>query len=276
MVLFSAIFFENDKFQPRVFDVFEINHIAYSYSSQRVIDDISLIFESGKFHAILGPNGSGKTTFVDLLIGNRKPGAGSIVYNGKSLPAFSKKELAKEMALVPQNYHINFPFTAEEIIMMGRYPHIPRFSQPSARDFHIVEDILKQTKTAAFRNRYITELSGGERQRVVFARALAQNTPVLLLDEGTSNLDIQYTLALLNLVQQKIRDENATVIAVMQNMNLAALYSDDMVFLKEGKVVAFGSTDETLTPGIIGKVFGVESKVIFDAYAGSKQVILKK
>jgi len=254
----------------------EINHISYSYDLKRVIDDVSLMFESGKFHAILGPNGSGKTTMVDLLIGNRKPGSGSILYKGQNLHAIPKKELAGEMALVPQNYHINFPFTAQEIIMMGRYPHIPRFSQPSARDFQIVEDVLEKTQTTPFRNRYITELSGGERQRVVFARALVQNTPVLLLDEATSNLDIQYALSLLNMVGQKIREENATVIAVMQNMNLAALFSDDLVFLKEGKVEAFGSTDDVLTPAVIGKVFGVESKVFFDAYAGSKQVILKK
>ena len=255
---------------------FEIEKLTFSYEEKKVIDNISIRLETGKFYGIIGPNGCGKTTFIDLLAKHRQPVSGSIKYKAKNLSLYSKKELSKEIALVPQNFYINFPFTVEEIVMMGRYPHIPRFSAPSLKDFKIVKDIMEKTEICDFENRFITELSGGERQRVIFARALAQDTPVLVLDEATSNLDINYTISLLNIAKQGVRKEKKTVIAVMQNINLAAIYCDDLIFIKQGHIEAHGSADDILTPDIIRSIFKVETKIYFEPYSNSKQVVFKR
>jgi iron complex transport system ATP-binding protein len=160
--------------------------------------------------------------------------------------------------------------------MMGRYPHIPRFAAPSAEDRRIVEEIMEQAEITGFTDRFITELSGGERQRVIFARALAQDTPVLILDEATSNLDINYSLSLLNISEQRVKKQGQTIIAVMQDINLAAVYCDYLIFMTGGQIAAHGVTRDVLNPETIAGVFKVESKVYTEAYCDALQVIFKK
>ena len=256
--------------------LFELNHIRLQYAERSVIDDISLSLEPGKFYGIIGPNGSGKTTLLDLLTRHRVPDGGDVRYNGAALASFSKKELSRQIALVPQNFYINFPFTVKEIVMMGRYPHISRFAAPAATDLDILDDVMQLTEINKFANRYITELSGGERQRVVFARALAQDTPVLILDEATSNLDINFSINLLNVAEQKVRQSNHTVVAVMQDINLAASYCDDLIFMSGGKIAAHGPTRTVLTPETLKTVFNIEAKVYRESYSESLQVVFKK
>ena len=255
---------------------FELNHISFNYADRKVIDDISLSLDSGKLYGIIGPNGSGKTTMLDMLARHRVPDQGAVSYNGKRLSSFSKKQLAREIALVPQNFYINFPFTVKEIVMMGRYPHIPRFAAPSADDLSILQNVMQLTEINEFANRYITELSGGERQRVVFARALAQNTPVLILDEATSNLDINFSISLLNVAEQKVKQQGHTVVAVMQDLNLAASYCDDLIFMLNGKIAAHGATQAVLNSDILHAVFNIEAKVYREPYSESLQVVFKK
>jgi len=255
---------------------FHIDHICFAYERHEVLRGLSLTLESGHFYGIVGPNGCGKTTFIDLLMGHSSPSQGFIFYKDQDILSYPKKELAKEMALVPQNFYINFPFSAEEVVMMGRYPHIPRFSPASSEDIAVVDEIMAKTGTEQFRHRYMTELSGGERQRIVFARALAQNTQVLMLDEATSNLDIRHTLNLLNIVSDGVRKEGKTAIAVIQDINLAASYCDRMIFMKKGKAAAFGETDEVLTAETIQKVFNVDSVIYFEPYSASRKVAFKK
>ncbi len=255
---------------------FELDHISFSYADRKIIDDISISLAPGKFYGIIGPNGSGKTTMVDLLSRHRLPAEGRISYNSRALSSFSKKELARAIALVPQNFYINFPFTVREIITMGRYPHIPRFSAPSPEDLDTVESVMELTETTGFAERYITELSGGERQRVVFARALSQTTPVLILDEATSNLDINFSLSLLNVAEQRVRHNGDTVIAVMQDINLAAAYCDDLIFMSGGRIAAYGTTESILNPETLRSVFNIETKVYQESYTGSLQVVFRK
>jgi iron complex transport system ATP-binding protein len=255
---------------------FELDDISFYYSDKKVIDGVSINFAPAKFYGIIGPNGSGKTTILDLLAGHRQPTNGKLRYLGKALSSYSKLELSKEIALVPQNFYINFPFTVKQIVMMGRYPHIARFAAPSADDWERVREVMDKSEIVDFADRYVTELSGGERQRVVFARALAQATPVLILDEATSNLDINFSLSLLNLAAGGVQSAGKTVIAVLQDINLAAAYCDYLIFMSKGKIVHHGPVSEILSPAVMDSVFNVDSKVYFDNYSESLQVVFRK
>jgi len=255
---------------------FELTGVSFSYSEKKVIDDISLSFGPGMFCGIIGPNGCGKTTLLDLLAKHRRPTAGRIAYKDRDLGTYSTKELSKEISLVPQNFYINFPFTVKEVVMMGRYPHIPRFSTPSAEDVNIVQDIMEKTGVSEFTGRFINELSGGERQRVVFARALAQGAQVLILDEATSNLDINHSISLLNICERRMKQQGKTIISVMQDINLAAVYCDYLVFMSGGRIVIHGATRDVLNPVTMREVFNVDAKVYTESYSDSLQVVFKK
>jgi iron complex transport system ATP-binding protein len=254
---------------------FEMEHLAFAFADKRVIDDVSLPMEQGKFHGVVGPNGCGKTTLVDLLCRYRVPQGGAIRCNGMALGSYSKKRLAREIALVPQNFYINFPFTVRDVVMMGRYPYLPRFGGPSRRDAEIVATVMEEADVAGMADRFITELSGGERQRVVFARALAQDTPVLILDEATSNLDIGHVMRLLALAAQRVRREGKTVVGVFQDLNQAAAWCDHLIFMSRGRIAAHGKAREVLTSATLRAVFGVDAKVYRDDYADALQVVFR-
>ena len=159
---------------------------------------------------------------------------------------------------------------------MGRYPHIARFSRPSAEDADMVREIMEKTGVSEFRGRFITELSGGERQRVVFARALAQDTHVLILDEATSNLDINHSISLLKISAGRMRQKEMTIISVMQDINLAAVYCDYLVFMSEGRIAIHGATQDVLNSDTIRRVFHIDAKVYAESYSNSLQVVFKK
>ncbi len=251
---------------------YRLDSVSFSYGDKTVLDSLTLDLAEGRFYGILGPNGSGKTTLLDLLNAHRRPDAGTVLFRRRPLQDYGKKELARHLALVPQNFYVNFPFTVEEVVLMGRYPHMGRFGAPSAQDFKVVERVLELTDIAHFRDRYVTELSGGERQRVVFARALAQQTPVLLLDEATSNMDVRHGLQMLQLARHRTLSEAATVIAVFQDINLAALFCDVLVFLRQGRLVAQGESSKVLTGEIIEAVFDVKAEVELSPGLGTKSV----
>lgn len=255
--------------------MYALQGLGFSYGEQPVLADIDLNLEPGRFYGVIGPNGSGKTTLLDILCGHQPPHSGAIYYKGRSLARYSKKALSRAIALVPQNFYINFPFTGEQIVMMGRYPHIPRFSAPGPKDREKVAEIMKATETEPFRQRLVTRLSGGERQRLIFARALVQETPVLILDEATSNLDIGHTLRLLTIALDRVNQQEKTVISVFQDINLAARFCHALICMRQGRLIAVGPTEQVLTPAILADVFDVPARVRYEPYVNAYQVLFK-
>lgn len=255
--------------------MYQLSHISFAYAERPIIDDLTITLDGGHFYGIIGPNGSGKTTLVDLLSGHLRPNKGEITLDGRSLQHYSRKELAHRIAVVPQDFRINFPYTCREVVMMGRYPHLPRFAPPGGNDRAVVEDVLSRTALTNFRDRHIDRLSGGERQRVVFARGLAQQTDVLLLDEATASLDMHHAIELLNLAARQVSD-GATVVAVMQDINLAAIYCDYLVCIRQGRLEAAGLTDQVLNAALLDKVFRINAQVDYHPHANALQVAFNR
>ncbi|MCK5312611.1 MAG: ABC transporter ATP-binding protein [Desulfobacteraceae bacterium] len=247
-------------------------HDKISSLKDRTIQDINIEFEEGKFYSLLGPNGSGKTTFLDLLTGFLNPASGKILFDNQDIKSFSKKELAQKIALVSQDYYINFPYTVKEIVTMGRHPYMGRFFSPDKTDIEIINKVAKITEIEDLMTRKITCLSGGERQRSVFARALCQKTPVLLLDEAFSNMDISHSFNLLKNLKKQIQKTRITIISVFHDINFASIWSDRMIFLKKGEVIASGSPEHVMTEKIIKEVYNIDAKIEHNKFANAKQV----
>lgn len=253
--------------------ILTLNKLTFNYGNNRVLNNISLDFEKGKFYGVLGPNGCGKTTLLDIIIKYKVPVSGNIKIKNKCIKEYSNEEIAKTVSIVPQDFYINFPFTVENIIWMGRYPYIPRFSSPGEENREIVERVIEDLELSDLRNKLITKLSGGEKQRVVFARAIAQNTPILLIDEGTSNMDIRHSIYILNYVKNLVKNYGKTIIAVFHNLNLASLYCDNLVFIKNGHIIATGETEKVFCKEIIEDTFDVKCHIYGESSTGKKQMI---
>ena len=263
--------------------VFEISGLSFSYPGagpseggrrRAIIRNITLSLKPGQFYGIIGPNGCGKTTLIDLMMGQLAPTNGTVRYGGRNVSDIPSRERARHMALVPQVYSINFPFTAREVVAMGRYPHLSRFAAIGEADAALVADTMTATDTLRLSGRRINQLSGGERQRVVFARALAQQAAVLFLDEATANLDINHTLALLALAADRVKN-GRTVISVFQDINLAAMFCNHLVFMESGRCVAHGPTREVLTEANLYRLFKVRCRVTENSFNQHLQVVFK-
>jgi iron complex transport system ATP-binding protein len=257
-------------------DLFRIADLRFRYPDRDVIEGLSLTLAGGRFYGLLGPNGCGKTTLLDLLMRLQRPDGGQVHFRGRDLKAYRRSELARAMALVPQNFYINFPFTVRQVVMMGRYPHLPRFATPGPDDRARVDAVLETADIAALADQQVTTLSGGERQRVIIARALVQDTDVILLDEATSNLDIRHALHLLNLFREQVDHQQRTLIAVFQDINLAAMYCDALLFMQNGRVVVHGATTQVLTPETLHGIYGVRARVMYPAESNAPQVVFRR
>ncbi|MBU2617904.1 MAG: ABC transporter ATP-binding protein, partial [Euryarchaeota archaeon] len=236
----------------------KIDNIACRYESTPVLEDIELSASGGDFIGVIGPNASGKSTLLRSISRVLRPHMGTVLLNEKDVYALPSKEVARNLAVVPQNSPISFAFTALEIVLMGRTPHLGRFEIESAKDLAIAKRAMELTNTWHLYERPITELSGGERQRVILARALAQEAKVLLLDEPTTHLDINHQIEILNLIKRLNKEEKMIVIAVFHDLNLAALYCDLLVLIHRRKIFSLGSPKKVLTAENIKRVYGAE------------------
>ena len=251
---------------------FGLAGVSFAYGDTPALVGLDISLQPGRFYGIVGPNGCGKTTFLDLLTGTKSPDQGSVTFMDRPVAEYRRRDLARLVALVPQDFGIDFAFTVQEVVLMGRHPHIGRFASPGTEDWQQVDAAMEAIGISHFKDRFVNELSGGEKQRVVVARALAQHTPYLLFDEATSSLDVQYTMQIFNVARRLVQEEGRTVIAVIHNLNLAAAYCDELIFMQKGHVAASGPTDAVLDPALIRQVFGVESRVAFDAFSNTQQI----
>ena len=249
--------------------------ISFAYAGVPTLTDVDFALECGALRALLGPNGSGKTTLLKILTGILPPARGVVKYQSVDLKTMSRREIAKRVALVPQELNLQFGFTVRQMVMLGRTPHVNALGGPSKQDREVVERVMEMTETAEMRDRIITELSGGEQQRVVIAMALAQEPQVLLLDEPTVHLDINHQIEILELVRKLNRERGLTVLATMHDLNLAALYFDDLVLLERGRVVAQGAPSDVLSAERIQAVFNAHVLIqTHPARADAPQIVL--
>ncbi len=238
----------------------EADGVGVSLGGQQILSDVDITAECGSFVGLVGPNGAGKTTALRTLRATLSPDSGTVRVAGESIDGLSAKEVSRCAASTPQATTLSFGFTVEQTVEMGRTPHLGRFDRADETDREAVQAAMERAEVARFADRDVTSLSGGERQRVLLARALAQETPVLLLDEPTANLDINHAVRTLELVAELV-DEGKTAVAAIHDLNLAARYCDELVLLADGTVRAAGDPTDVLTSETLGDAFDAETLV---------------
>jgi len=241
--------------------IISAENINFSYAAKLVMENISFAIDEAQIVSIIGPNGSGKTTLLKIINGTLFPDAGQMLIDGKDTSNWSRKDIAQKVAIVPQETAVIFPFYAEEIVLMGRFPHLSNYRFENKKDYRIVHEAMEKTDTLAFAARRFDELSAGERQRVLIARALAQQPKVLLLDESTVFLDLKHQAQFLALLRQLNTAQQLTVIFVTHDINLAAQHADRIILLYSGKIYAIGKPAEVITAANIKEVYDVDSLI---------------
>src|SRR5881628_65140 len=241
--------------------VFHLRNLRFGYTSIPVLSNVSFDIAPGEFVVLLGPNGAGKSTLLKILAGLIHQYTGSAELCGQPLARLRPIDIAKRIAFVPQETHMVFPFTAGEIVMMGRLPHRARGLFDTPQDIEAAREAMGLTETLQFSGKVFGELSGGERQRVVLASALAQQPQVLLLDEPTVYLDLKHQMQFYDIVERLNAERRMTIISVTHDVNLAARYARRMIAVRAGTFVADGSPDEVLTPQRLYEIFEINAAV---------------
>jgi iron complex transport system ATP-binding protein len=235
--------------------------------------DITLTIPKRSLTALLGPNGGGKTTLVSLLAGVLKPQRGCVLLDGTDLGRLSRRNVARRIAVVPQETHPAFDYTVMEMVLMGRHPHLGPLAVEGPEDVNIARQALEATGTAALAWRSYMTLSGGEKQRVIIASALAQSADLLLLDEPTASLDLAYQLEITSLLARLNRERGVTMVLATHDLNLAAALCTHVVMIRAGSVLAEGPTADVLTAAAIRELYGVDADVRFHPDAGHLTVV---
>ncbi len=253
----------------------QAENLQAGYEDRPVIHDITFSLGAGEFLAVCGPNGSGKSTLIKALQKLTPFLRGRVLVNGHDLFRLNHRQLASLMASVPQVFQPVFDYSVEEIVAMARYYRQSNpFAGMSAKDREAIEEALKLTGTWPLRHKKLNQLSGGERQRVLIARALAQETPLLLLDEPSSHLDLNFQLQIYSLLKYLQKEKNKAILVAEHNLNLAAAYCSKMIFLKKGKIVAGGQTEKLLEKNLIQEVFQVEVDLRINRSTGLPEISL--
>lgn len=251
----------------------ETKDLVFLYDERVILNDINLKITKGSIITMIGPNGSGKSTLLKNLASTLMPKVGTVLLDNRELKSYPLKELAREVAVVPQNTNIEYDFTVHEIVLMGRNPYVGRFKQETFKDIAVVKEAMERTNTWHLRDRSINQLSGGESQRVVIARALAQEPQILLLDEPTAALDMHHQIEILDLLKVLNEEKGVTIIMALHDINLAARYSKEILLLHKGTKITMGSPDQVITKENLQKAYSIDMIVDKNKYTNSLQVI---
>jgi len=254
-------------------ELLSFDRVSFSYGAIEAIQDLSFSVAEGEVFGLLGPNGSGKSTVVRLLSRVLAPRNGRVSFAGRDLKTYNREELARQIAVVPQETVIELPFSVLEVVLMGRSPHLKKFGFEQESDLSIAYQAMEQTGVQNLTARDIHELSGGERQRVILARALAQQPQVLLLDEPTAFLDIRHQVAVYDLVRTLSQQHHLAVVAILHDLNLAALYCDRLALLKSGRLFCLGTPEQVLTYVNIKAVYETEVYIGLNDITGKVHIL---
>ncbi len=245
----------------------EVKNLAFSYDGKSIFKDISFCINKGEIFCLLGPNGCGKTTLIDCILGIIKPEKGHILVEGKDTSSMKKGHLARSISYVPQGHDGTFPYTVLDMVLMGRTAHIPLFSSPTEDDIFIAKEALAQVGIASLRDRSYTELSGGEGQLVLIARALAQNSPVIIMDEPTAHLDFRHEFVILETIMALVREKKISVIMATHFPDHAFYFDGNNVptrvaMLNQGHFIKTGTPEEVITKENIKALYGISAEVV--------------
>jgi len=256
-------------------NILTIKEVSFSYNGHReILSDINFSLSRGELLGIIGPNGSGKTTLLKIISGILKPNKGDIMFLDQNLNSLSIEKIAKFISVVPQDTWVTFNFRAKEVVFMGRLPYISRLKGETFEDYQISQEAMKKTHSLPLSENNIQEISGGERQRVFMAKALAQTPQLLLLDEFTSHLDLNFRYEMLNLLKKALKEEELTIISVFHDLNLASIASHRLILLNEGKIEKIGTPQEVLNEENLQKAYGVKPILISHPDLKVPQVIM--
>ena len=231
--------------------------VSVTLSGREIVKQVSLEVKGRQFVGLLGPNGSGKTTLLKSIYRVLKPSAGLVTLDDVDINRLSYRDTARRMGVISQFTVMNFDFTVEEVVLMGRAPHKTAFARDTEEDYRIAEEALRRVDMLPFRDRNYNTLSGGEKQRILLARTLAQQVELLILDEPTNHLDIKYQIQIMDVVKSL----GVGVLAALHDLNLTLLYCDTVYVLKEGRIVAHGRTEDVITEDLIREVYEVDCAV---------------
>lgn len=234
-----------------------VNDLTVNYGAHTALDGVGFNIDKGSFLALIGPNGAGKSSLLRTISRLLKPSRGVLYLGEQDLQKISLKDISKSIAVVPQDTNIDFDFSVADVVAMGRYPHLKRFQKEEKKDEKIIAEAMEITGITHLASRSAVNLSGGERQRVIIARALAQEPEILLLDEPTANLDLNYQVEFLELARRLNREKGVTVIAAIHDLNLAAQFFDYFILLSDKKILALGIPETVLTPENISFAYGI-------------------
>ncbi len=242
----------------------QVNHLKVGYEQIDVIDDISILIPDQKITTIIGPNGCGKSTLLKAMTRVIPHEKGNVLLDGESIFSMDTKELAKQMAILPQTPDNPMGITVAELVSYGRYPYQKGFGRLTQEDYETIDWALKLTDTMDYKFREVNTLSGGQRQRVWIAMALAQKTKVIFLDEPTTYLDIAHQLEILKLLQTLNQEQGYTIVMVLHDINQAIRFSDYLITMKDGDLVKQGSVEELINREMLAEIFSIDADIIID------------